>query len=347
MRYTWSVNTARPSAKWSKLARAYGLAGPSALAEEAVVRRTWAAVKVAIVVFLAALAFVAVRFTGGSPNPLNHLGYASILVAAYWYGWRGGLLLGLVNMFTLGPLVNVLGATEGVEGPSAWAARGTFFVAVGSVTGFLFDRCRAAIDGWRTAATTVEKREREAIRALGRGAEAKDSHTGEHVGRVQQLSELLALHVGLSPATAADVGWASLLHDVGKLHVPDRILLKPGALTASEWKIMRQHSAWGEEILAHGDGFELARRIARWHHENFDGSGYPDGLQGDDIPIEARIVRVTDAFDAMIHRRPYREARPVEWALEELDRFAGRQFDRQIVAVFIELARREPRILHP
>lgn len=339
------MNIAQPSATQSRLARARGLEAPAGLGSEIVAQRVATALRVALLVGLTAGALLAVRATGGSPNPLNHLGYVSILLAAYLYGWRGGLVVGLLNAFTLGPLVNLLGATTGVEGPSAWAARGAFFVAVGAVTGYLFDHCRAAIEGWRRAAGTIERREREAITALGRGAEAKDSHTGEHVGRVQQLSELLAVRMGLAPIEAADIGWASLLHDVGKLHVPDRILLKPGPLTAAEWKIMRQHSAWGEEILAHGDGFELARRIARWHHENFDGTGYPDGLHHDHIPIEARIVRVTDAFDAMTHQRPYREAQPVEWALEELQRFAGQQFDPEIVAVFIELARRDPRWL--
>jgi len=132
-----------------------------------------------------------------------------------------------------------------------------------------------------------------------------------------------------------------MLHDVGKLHVPDRILLKPGPLSAREWQVMRLHPVWGAEILAQGDGFELARRIARWHHENVDGSGYPDGLRGESIPLEARIVRIADAFDAMTDARPYRAARPVESALEELDRCAGSQFDPELVALFIDLVRRD------
>jgi putative two-component system response regulator len=133
-----------------------------------------------------------------------------------------------------------------------------------------------------------------------------------------------------------------MLHDIGKLHVPDRILLKPGPLDRAEWDVMRLHPVWGAEILAQGAGFEIARRIARSHHENFDGSGYPDGLAGEAIPLEARIVRLADAFDAMTHGRPYQAARPVAWALEEIDRFAGRQFDPELARLFLGLLERDP-----
>jgi putative two-component system response regulator len=175
--------------------------------------------------------------------------------------------------------------------------------------------------------------------ALARGAEAKDTDTGDHIKRVQTMSERLALASGLSTEDAAAIGWAGMLHDVGKLHVPDRILLKPGPLAAAEWEIMRQHPIWGEQILADGEGFALARRIARWHHENFDGTGYPDGLAGIHIPFEARIVRVADAFDAITHTRPYRRPRSVEEALGELDRSAGRHFDPELVRLQIQLVR--------
>lgn len=174
--------------------------------------------------------------------------------------------------------------------------------------------------------------------ALARGAEARDTDTGDHIQRVHSLAEALAQAAALSADEAEAIGWAAMLHDVGKLHIPDRILLKPGPLNAEEWKLMRQHTVFGEAILSVGEGFETARRIARWHHENFDGSGYPDGLRRERIPLEARIVRVADAFDGITSDRPYKSARSVEWALAALRRYAGSQFDPELVALFIQLA---------
>lgn len=285
------------------------------------------------------LALALVRVTGGSPNPLNHLGYLPIVLAAYLFGWRGGLATAAFVAFLLGPLPTLAGLVGGLEAPDAWAIRAATFVVVGGLTGYLFDHVRVAVLGWRSAAVEIAQRQRDGMVALARGAEAKDTDTGDHVVRVQLLAEELARATGLDAERAADIGWSAMLHDVGKLHVPDRILLKPGPLSADEWEIMRRHPVWGAEILAQGDGFEVARQIARWHHENIDGSGYPDGLRGERIPLEARIVRIADAFDAMTHPRPYQAARSVEWALEELARYAGRQFDPELAALFIDRVR--------
>lgn len=297
-----------------------------------------ALVKVSLVAVLVAITFVAVRLAGGSPTPVNHLGYVPILVAAYLFGWRGGVSVGLIVGLVLGPLASWLGLPGDVEGMEAWLFRSLGFVGVGAIVGILFDRTREAKESWRRSALKVIDREREGMTALARGVAAKDGHTGDHVARVQRLSEDLALAVGFSQPEARDIGWCAMLHDLGKLHVPDQILIKPGPLTSAEWEIIRQHSLWGEEILANGDGFELARRIARSHHENFDGTGYPDRLRHDAIPLEARLVRVTDSFDAMTHHRPYHDARSLDWALEELERYAGSHFDPEIVRIFQELA---------
>lgn len=296
---------------------------------------------IAAIVVSGFLALVLVRVTGGSPNPLNHLGYLPIVLAAYLFGWRGGLATAAFVAFLLGPLPTLAGLAGGLEQADAWAIRAGTFVVVGGLTGFLFDHARLAMLGWRSAAVEIAQRQRDGMVALARGAEAKDTDTGDHVVRVQLLAEELARATGLDPERAADIGWSAMLHDVGKLHVPDRILLKPGPLSADEWAIMRRHPVWGAEILAQGKGFEVARRIARWHHENIDGSGYPDGLRGERIPLEARIVRIADAFDAMTHPRPYQAARSVEWALEELARYAGSQFDPELAALFIDRIRND------
>jgi putative nucleotidyltransferase with HDIG domain len=287
------------------------------------------------------LALLLVRLTGGSPNPLNHVGYLPIVLAAYLFGWRGGLATAAYVAFLLGPLPTLASLAGGVEQPDAWAIRGATFALMGGLTGYLFDHARAATIGWRSAAVEIAQRQRDGMLALARGAEAKDTDTGDHVVRVQLLAEELARATGVDADRAADIGWSAMLHDVGKLHVPDRILLKPGPLSSDEWAIMRRHPVWGAEILAQGEGFEVARRIARWHHENIDGSGYPDGLRGEGIPLEARIVRIADAFDAMTHQRPYKPARTIEWALEELARFAGTEFDPELARLFIDQVRND------
>jgi len=184
--------------------------------------------------------------------------------------------------------------------------------------------------------------EREAVLILARAAEAKDEHTGEHVARVGDLSARLARFVGMPEDQVDDFGFAAMLHDVGKLHVPDRILLKPGALDDEEWSIMRRHTIWGAEILGGSSAFERARVICRWHHENWDGSGYPDGLRGERIPLPARIVRLVDVFDALLSDRPYKPAWDLERCLEEIGRNAGRQFDPELVPIFLALIERTP-----
>jgi putative two-component system response regulator len=152
------------------------------------------------------------------------------------------------------------------------------------------------------------------------------------------MSAELGLRTGMTPAQAEDLRFAGMLHDVGKLHLPDSVLLKRGPLTRAEWALVKQHTIWGEKILGSTEGFELARRIARWHHENFDGSGYPDGLAGSRIPLEARIVRLADVVDALQSERPYKAAWDLERTLDEVRIGSGRMFDpelaKELLAMF-------------
>ncbi|AUN94489.1 HD domain-containing phosphohydrolase [Pseudazoarcus pumilus] len=176
------------------------------------------------------------------------------------------------------------------------------------------------------------------VQRLGVAAEYKDDETGRHVIRMSHYSRVLALAAGLGERVADEILHAAPMHDVGKIGIPDAILRKPGKLDADEWKIMASHVEIGARIIGeHETGLlALARRIALCHHEKWDGSGYPAGLAGEDIPIEARIVAIADVFDALTSERPYKHAWPVEEAVALLQRERGRHFDARLVDLFVE-----------
>ena len=177
----------------------------------------------------------------------------------------------------------------------------------------------------------------DAIYMLAVACEAKDTDTGAHVRRIETYAEAMVEALNMPASIAKRVGYSAILHDVGKMQIPDDILKKPGRLTPDERRVMENHTLIGERILANTPFFEIARKIARSHHENWDGSGYPDGLAGKDIPLSARIVHMVDVFDALTSRRPYKEPWPVEKALANLHDGAGKQFDPDLLKVFTTL----------
>ena len=177
----------------------------------------------------------------------------------------------------------------------------------------------------------------DAIYMLAVAAEAKDRDTGAHVLRVQRYVHALATACGLCESDADEIGYSAILHDVGKLHVPDHILQKPGPLTDDERRAMEEHTIAGERILSRAPFFRRARLIARSHHEHFDGTGYPDRLAGQAIPIEARIVHVADVFDALTHDRVYKEAWDPTDAVEMIRAGAGTQFDPDVANCLVKL----------
>ena len=177
------------------------------------------------------------------------------------------------------------------------------------------------------------------VLALAAAIEAKDDTTGNHIQRVHRLGLMLLEAVEAGAEGDAQAGYGFLLHDIGKLSVPDAVLNKRGPLDETEWELMREHPEAGRRILAHVPFLTRALEIVLHHHERWDGSGYPEGLAGEQIPIAARVFSVVDAVDAMTSDRPYRPGMPFDEALRRLRAGAGTQFDPRCVEAFCSLDR--------
>lgn len=177
----------------------------------------------------------------------------------------------------------------------------------------------------------------ELVMRLSKAAEYRDPETGAHIERMARYSSLIARHLGMPAEDVERLELAAPMHDVGKVGIPDLILLKPDRLTAVEFGIMKQHAEYGWEILKGSSSslVQLAALIARTHHEKYDGTGYPRGLAGEDIPIEGRIVAVADVFDALTSTRPYKAPWPVDKAVDFLAEQQGRHFDPACVEAFL------------
>jgi putative two-component system response regulator len=179
----------------------------------------------------------------------------------------------------------------------------------------------------------------EAAAQAALAAEYRDDNTREHTERVAALAARLGQRLGLSELALTHIRHAAPLHDVGKIAIPDSILLKPGRLSNAEFEVVKTHAEAGARVLADADSelLEVAESIARSHHERWDGTGYPDGLSGADIPLVGRLVHVADVFDVLVHERPYKDAFSVEDAADEIRGGAGTQFDPEIVEAFADL----------
>ncbi|HCU68589.1 MAG TPA: hypothetical protein DGF30_05050 [Desulfomicrobium sp.] len=177
----------------------------------------------------------------------------------------------------------------------------------------------------------------EAILRLCLASELRDKETGMHIRRIQEYSALLGRKCSLPEDHVELLYLASAMHDLGKIGIPDSILLKPGKLDAEEWIIMKSHTVIGAQSLANSRFrlIQLAESIARSHHERWDGNGYPDGLKGVEIPMEARIVSIVDSFDAMLSQRPYKKAMPFDEVLEIIRSERALAFDPAIVDIFL------------
>jgi HD-GYP domain-containing protein (c-di-GMP phosphodiesterase class II) len=246
---------------------------------------------------------------------------AGIVLAEHSLGLLGVVVFAMPAAAMLIVTGQYLGATEGLV-EEMRAKNQTLEALLGENRGLLASLSRGHL---------------QLIRGLAQSIDAKDPYTAGHTSRVAQYSVRIAGALGLDDATRREIEHGALLHDIGKIGVPDAVLMKPGPLDDAEWEAMRQHPLVACAIL---DGVDLSPTVlsmVRHHHENLDGTGYPDHLAGDELPLPARIARVADAFDAMTSDRPYRDALSLAAARAELRRNAGTQFCPEIVDVFEEL----------
>lgn len=186
----------------------------------------------------------------------------------------------------------------------------------------------------RSRALELRESYKATVRALSNAVEARDAYTGAHAGRVAAYGLELARHIDLELAADPQTEFGFLLHDVGKVGVPDAILFKPEPLSTEEFAMIAQHPVIGSEILRDVDFLGEGKLVVRHHHERWDGSGYPDRLAGDEIPLAARVFAVADALDALTSDRPYRAAAGFETARDEIRSSAGTQFDPEVVAAY-------------
>ena len=264
--------------------------------------------------------------------PLGAVGGVTVLAGA-------GFLAGAQFAFEEGTIVDVaaplLALVIGAFGAIAWSefAERRVRYRVSRDNELLEQRVRE-----RTA--DLADAEREIAHRLGVAVEWRDAETGVHIERMGRLCERLAREVGMSIVEADLLRHASALHDVGKVGIPDEILLKPAKLDPAEWAKMKTHTTIGASILSGSKSalVQMAEQIARSHHERWDGSGYPDGLKGDEIPLAARICAVCDVFDALLSPRPYKEAWPIADVMRELAGLRGTHLDPALVDAFLPLA---------
>jgi putative nucleotidyltransferase with HDIG domain len=189
--------------------------------------------------------------------------------------------------------------------------------------------------GLRQAYRVLKKAHFDSVKVLAQAIDAKDPYTRGHSDRVRRMSLRIAGHLGFSEERLESLEYGALLHDIGKIGIKDEVLQKPGALNPGEYQYIQEHTLIGVKIVEGIDFFKDKIPMIRCHHEYFDGSGYPDGLVGETIPLEARIITVPDAFDAMASLRPHRRAMPLEEVLMELDKGRAKQFDPKVLEIFL------------
>lgn len=269
---------------------------------------------------------------------LRKLYFLPPVMAAAWFGLRGACLTASVVsvLFILHAFLDWPG--NYMEQANQVGELAGFWVA-GVIPGWLFDRQRSLLQD-------LAKANEETLLGLVSSLDLREHNTRLHSQRVREYTELLAKRYGVDEKMRREIGFGALLHDVGKIAVPDQILLKPGKLTDEEWHEMRKHPEAGYRIVKRIGFLKEAAEIVHAHHEHYDGNGYPRGLKGNEIPLGARLFIVADVFDALTAQRPYKSPLSFEDAAKEILSQKGSQFDPSIVTTFLTISPEELRLIY-
>jgi putative two-component system response regulator len=262
---------------------------------------------------------------------LRRLYYVPVILTGLLCGFRpASYLVGLITAAYL-PFVLIQWSHHQLTANLEEVYEILMFAVVGGLTGILSDRERKKRDELKEAY-------QDTIVRLATAAEYRDDNTGTHLQRLSRYAEVIAKNLGIPADRAELIKLASPMHDIGKIGMPDHILLNQGKLNDDEWRIVKSHPEMGHEILkeSHSPLLETAAAIALGHHERYDGTGYPKGLRGDEIPTEAMIVAVADVFDALTTSRPYKPGYGVEESIAMMEKEVGSHFDPKVFAAFLQ-----------
>ena len=261
-----------------------------------------------------------------SSSAFVHLFYVPVLAGAFFFRTAGGVAVGAMAGLLSGPARPVFGAAAM---PAAdWLIWTTVLVGVGYIGG-------RAVDTLRKQEAVLDSMAEETVLSFVHAIQAMDGSTAVDSQKVAEYAVAIARELNLPPERVEQVRRAAPLHDVGKLAVPKEVLNKPGPLDPHEWELIRRHPVESERIVGRISVLRARLPALRHHHERVDGRGYPDGVRGRELPLEARIITVADAYDAMTSRRAYREPLSQKEAVEQLLQNAGSQFDPQVVDAFL------------
>jgi HD-GYP domain-containing protein (c-di-GMP phosphodiesterase class II) len=280
----------------------------------------------------------------GTSGPFVHIFYFSIILAAGYWGIKGGMLIGLIAGLLTGPFMLEDVAKDIPQHLDTWIIRMAFFILCGFIQGKLLEKMTKKNNEITQQRDEINNQEERLghftirlVHSLASAIEVRDSYTSGHCFRVAEMSVRIGERMGLNDDQLIQLRWSATLHDIGKIGVPEAILTKEGKLTAEEYKAMKQHPELGRRIL---NEIPYADRIlggVMHHHERLDGEGYPYGLSGDQIGLQARIIAVSDVWDALTSKRSYRDAMSHNEALNIMESGRGTQFDPVILGHFLEI----------